>query len=226
MSKCCCSSVREWCACADRESPSMYSLRRMFTLLAQYLFSDKERMAGFGDALECRTYDPAGINSGISIQPATVVDPGNTENIPGILVQLSEDGVKLEPLAMRPDVNESVDYASHEEVWKATATVQFRCRDKDADIAGQMADAMLLFVTAIRTRLLRYIGWLKDYSPGGATEPKLTKNELDDTSTERWYESVVSVDITFTYAVGVAEDSKRLKDFSLFTTDMEGNINP
>lgn len=220
----CCSSLDRWCDCVRGASPSLHDLRRIFTLLLQYLFSDSSRLAEYSEALECRTYDSDKNNTKISISPTTVVDPGDTENIPGILVQAGDDGMQFEPAGLTSDVNESTDYASHEEVWKTTVQMQFVCRDKDADVAGIMSDAVMLFLVALRPKLFRTLSWLREFDPVSVTEPKIAKNELDDTSTDRWYESVASVKITAEYRVYVAEESRRLKDFSLYAHGKEGYV--
>lgn len=212
----CCRTLDEWGGCVRNLPPTMHNIRRVFTLLAQYLFSSKDRLEAFDGALDCRVY--TGRKGDLSIQPATVVDRGDTEIIPGIVVQLSEEGLQFEKESLRPETNESVDYAAHEETWKASATVQFKCLDRDAEVAGMMADALMMFMVALRDRLLYgSVPWLKGYDPVSVTEPKKSGNDSDDSASDVWYESVVSVKITIEYRVFVAHESKRLKEFSVYS---------
>ncbi|MCQ2172141.1 MAG: hypothetical protein MJZ17_05255 [Bacteroidales bacterium] len=219
----CCSSFSEWCRCVDGVEPSLHSIKRIFTLLVQYLFSDKDRLSGLSEALACRTYSSDKSETGLNIAPATVIDPGGTEVVPAILIQASNDGVKFEKIAMDPSVHESPDYASNTEVWKCDVVLQFRCLDRNGDVSGMMADALMLFLTSLRRGLLGRVPWLKEYVPVEITEPKLIKSEIDDTSSDKWYESIVAVQITYIYSVFVATESKRLKDFSLYPEGEPGN---
>lgn len=220
----CCSSFAEWCRCVEGVEPSLQSIKRIFTLLVQYLFSDKDRLAGLSDALACRTYSSNQAETGIHIAPATVVDPGDTEVVPAILIQASNDGVKFEKLAIDPSAHETPDYASNTEVWKCDAVLQFRCLDRDGDVAGLMADALMLFLTSLRRGLLERVPWLKEYVPVEITEPKMMKSDIDETSADKWYESIVAVQISYIYSVFVSTESKRLKDFSLYPGMRSGNI--
>lgn len=219
----CCSTFEQFCRCVKDLDPTLYNVRRIFTLLTQFLFSDSSRLAGLEEALACRTYTPGDANS-LKVAPATVVDPGSTENVPGVLIQCGEEGMQFTKVSMEPEMNETPDFAAHEEVWQFDCSVQFRCMDRDADIAGMMAEAIMLFVVALRPKLYRTLQWLKDYVPVSVSEPRLTKNDLDDTSSDRYYESIAAVKITGTYRVYVAEESKRLKDFSIITEPEAGLI--
>lgn len=215
-----CDTFAGWSDCVKEYSPNLHSIRRLFTLLAQYLFSDADRLSKFSEALACLTYKPdGGDGPGISIQPASVIDPGNTENVPGILVEASDEGMQLKKLAMSPEGKESKDYSATVEMWQGDVTIQFKCLNLDGDVACLMADALLMFLTAVRKRVLSVIPWMKEYEPLGETAPVLKRSEQDDTSSTRWYESVVSVKISFIYSVYVAIESKRLKDFSLHARD-------
>lgn len=212
-----CSTFEGWTDCVRESYPTLYSVRRLFTLLARYMFSDPDRLAQFSSALSCLAYNQDG-GPGISIQPASVVNPGNTENVPGILVEASDEGLQLKKLAMSPEARESGDYSATVEMWQGDVTIQFRCMNLDGDVACLMADALLMFLTAIRKRVLSVIPWMKEYEPVGETAPVLKKSEQDDSSATRWYESVVSVRISFIYSVYNAIESKRLKDFSMHTS--------
>jgi hypothetical protein len=77
-----------------------------------------------------------------------------------------------------------------------------------------MSDYLILFLAALEARLRETFGWLMDYKPVNQTEPTMTQKAQSDNTT-RWYESVVTLDIAYSYSVFVARESKRLKDFTM-----------
>lgn len=214
-----CSCWQDWHRCYKDASPSLNTLRRAFTALIRWAYSDPSKMADYGDALACYTYKPGSNKNPLSINPGSTIDPGDTQNVPGILISLGQ-GVQYEKVGMLPYLNESPDTASTELVNIASTTLTILCRDKDADVCCMMADLCTLFLFALTERLFNTWSWLRTYELQGQTEPKITQTEgaQDDT---KWYESTVTIKLEYEYRVFLARESKRLKDFTL-EADSEG----
>jgi hypothetical protein len=142
------------------------------------------------------------------------MDPGDTEQVPGILISCGKEGVSFDRPGISSKGAESPDTSAHYRNYLASAKLQFVCKAFDADVACMMADYLVLFLAAIEPRLRETFGWLMDYKPLNQTEPSLTQKAQSDTTT-KWYEAVVTMDIAYSYSVYVARESKRLKDFTV-----------
>lgn len=191
----------------------MNTLRRAFTSLVRWAFSDPSKMADYGEALECYTYKGAGADNTLNIAPSSTIDPGDTQNVPGILISLGQ-GVQYTHPAMQPYINEAPDTSEISLTSIASADITILCRDKDADVCCMMGDLCTLFLFAMTERLYNTWSWLRTYQIQGQTEPKITQAEggTDDT---KWYESTITIKIEYEYSVFTARESKRMKDFSL-----------
>lgn len=211
-----CTCWEEWHRCYKDASPSLNTLRRAFTALLRWAYSDPNKMADYGEALACYAYNPdPDANNIISINPGSTVDPGDTENIPGILVSF-DDGITFQQAGMQPYLNESKDTSTTELANLASTTLTVLCRDKDADVCCMMADLCALFLFALTERLFDTWHWLRIYNLAGQTEPKITKGSGEDDT--QWYESKLTIKIEYEYRAFIARESKRLKDFSLDST--------
>lgn len=219
-----CTCYEQWHRCFKDSSPSMSTLRRAFTLLARWAFSSKKNMADYGDILECYTYDATSDSNKLSINPGSVVDPGDAQNVPGILVSIPE-GIKYNKVAMQPEIHISPDTSTTTQVALAEAQIVFLIRDYDADICSYMGDLIALFLFAMRTRLFNTWNWLSDFDLEMQTEPKITTK--DETEATQWYESKVVFKLVFNYSVFVGRESKRLKDYTLYTKyDFPKDVKP
>lgn len=209
-----CTSLKEWMNCHFSDPPSLSSLRGSFTELTRYFFSNPNNLADFKDALSCRTWsdDPAKRN--INIEAGARTDPGDTENVPGITISLSE-GINFQRAGLSNQTPQNPDFSSEANVYLATSKVQFVCRDYDANIAGMMADALLMFLVSIEQHLRQTYRWLGIYHPLNQTEPRREKKATDPEAFEDWYESVLTMELTYTYSTFTAIESKRLKDYSI-----------
>lgn len=206
-----CPSLEAWERCYMGAPPTLNTLRRTFTALVRWAFSNAANTDGFADALGCLTWSE-GNDSQITIKPASVNDPGNTEVVPGIIISCGKEGISYSRVGISSVGAESPDTASHYRNRIAKVKMQFVCNAYDADVACYMSDYLMLFLSAMEPKLRETFGWLLDYDPSNQTEPTLTQKVQGDT---KWYESVVVVDIAYVFSVFVSRESKRLKDFTM-----------
>ena len=210
----CFPSLKAWCEYCSGSSPSLNNIRRAFTLLMRTAYANIADSEEYGEALACRSYSDDASASNISIQPASVIDPGDTQNVPGILVAVPE-GFQFQRRSMNPIASRSPDFASSQQITTGVATVSFTCRDKDADIACLMADLSLLVLMAARDAAFKAWGaWLLDYEVLGQSEPRLVRNEDDPKI--YWYESVVTLRLSLVYGAAVSVESKRMTGGSVY----------
>lgn len=208
-----CSCWAEWHRCYKDASPTLNTIRRAFTSLLRWAYSDPSKMADFGDALACYTYDNSpDANNIIEIAPDTMADPGDAEILPSIAISLG-DGVAFQSPSMQPYLNESPDTSTTELATIASTTLNIKCRDKDASVCCLMTDLCALFLFALTERLFNTWSWLRVYSLQQQTEPKKTNAQGQDDT--HWYESVLTIKLEYEYRVFTARESKRLKDFTL-----------
>lgn len=214
-----CTCWQDWHRCYKDASPTLNTIRRAFTSLLRWAYSDPSKMADFGDALGCYTYNnEPGANNIITIASDTAAHPGETELFPGIYVSLGE-GVSFQSPSMQPYLNESPDTSTTELATIASTNITIRCLDKDPSICCLMADLCAMFLFAMTERLFNTWSWLRIYSLQNQTEPtKKTGEGNDDT---HWYESTLTFKMEYEYRVFTARESKRLKDFSLESTPMD-----
>lgn len=211
-----CTTLDCWQSCFKDASPNLSTLRRAFTLLARWPFLNQSNMGEFADALGCYVYDPNSPTNKISITAGSTIDPGDSENVPGIVVSLGDNGVTY----THPTLNSTSFMSSDTSVINRTATAEvdltFLFRDRSSDVCCQMADLMAMFLFAMYDRLFETWRWLAKYELKQQTEPKLT-TKGEDTS-NKWYECTLVFSLAYNYTVMVARESKRLKDFTLDTT--------
>lgn len=214
MSKTCPVNIAEWSDCYCAAPPTLSSIRGGFTTLLRYFFSNSNNFADNKEILGCMEYSEDPKESKLQINAAGAFDPYDTNNIPGITISLG-DGVEFNTPAINPTYISSRDFARETTVSLGTANIQITCRDKNADISCAMADACLLFCTAIRKTLFNTWGWLKEYRIIKQTEPKL--NKISEESNLQWYDSSLVIQIVYQYSIDIEIESKRLKDFSSYS---------
>lgn len=203
-----CSCLDELFACYHGAPPSMSTLRRLFTLLARWPFASSDNMSGYEDALACLTWSPDPTKSHIKIEPASVVNPGDTSNIPGILVAL-KDGIQLKRAGIGDTGATLSDYSGRVSSFIGSADIVLTCRHQDADVTCMMADLLLLFLTAVQGYIIGSFRWAINYVPVGQTEPKLTFKEGD--ADTKWYESIVEIHLDFSYDTFTTREAPRLR---------------
>jgi hypothetical protein len=217
-----CPSLDAWRTCFIDAPPSMNTLRHAFTTLLKWAYANAVNKDSFSDALGCLVFDTDPSKSQISIQSSSALDPGDTENVPGIIVSCDQ-GIKFERQWISSEGAASPDFASNERLWLAHASIKFVCRHYDADVACMMSDFTTMFLTAMEPVLYETFNWILDYKPAAQTEPTITqKTQTEDAA--KWYESTVNFELNYRYSVFVARESKRLKDFSLVAKPKPGEI--
>lgn len=194
----------EFIKCHQYDAPGLFTFRKLFTELLQYFFSDSSHFADYEENLKC-------LADGIKVQPGSVADPGDTENIPAVLISIAE-GIQFQRPWMVSDPVVSPDYSTHKNFNIGTVKITFACRHYDASIAGMIADAITMYLTGMETLIREtYHTWLMDYKPVIVTEPKLAQKATDPNSFENWYESTVVFELQFSYIITARRESKRLK---------------
>lgn len=210
-----CATIEDWKLCYTEASPSLNTLRRAFTALLCWAFEHPQNMDGFEEALGCLTWDKDNAITELTIQPGSAIDPGDTENVPGIIVSCGKDGVRY----TRP-YNDALSALSPDTsagtlTYIAEVNVEVLCRNNDADIACVMADYVMLFLSAVGPLLRRTFRWFLDYTPVSQTEPvSVSKSESDPTA--RWYETTVTFKIEYSYDISIFEESQRLKTAAVY----------
>lgn len=206
-----CKDLDELFRCVAAPSPSLNEFRRTFTALAMYAFSNVASSSDYGDALACRTYDPNNEASKIHVQAQSVVDPADTENIPGILVSVKE-GVQFKRMGFGDSMKEAYTMAHTTKGWLGSVDITFTCRDWDADVSCMEADYLMLVLSALKDRMHENWRWLLDYYPATVTEPTLKRPEGDESGATKWYESTFVLHLDYVYSVSVARESVPLRD--------------
>ncbi len=208
-----CESIETWMKCHELDSPGVGVLRNTFTKLIKYFFSSKENLSKFDSDLECRL-------DGMHIVPGAVIDPGNTNNVPGIVITTGE-GVNMDRPWLIAQVDKEPDFATQENVHWATVNMTFVCLDFDADICAKIADAVMFALVSIEPMLLETWRWLKQYKPKQQTSPQLARKATDQNAFEDFYESRVIVELQYVYATLTRRESRRMQDYA-FTGDVVG----
>lgn len=204
-----CTCFDEWFRCFREAPPSLNTLRRAFTALLRFAYSDVSRFDGYSDALSCLTYSDEAKNSKLTIKPSTTNDPGDTEDIPGIVISIPE-GVNYEPVGFTPIAQESDDTSNWQQSLMATANITIISRNYDADMCCTMSDINTLFLFSLYQRLFETWNWLRNYTLKQQTEPKMSQTSEEDPT--KWYESTVVLELKFEYNTFASRESKRLKD--------------
>ena len=211
-----CVDLQEWEECFIEAPPTIFTLRKCFTILLRYFYGNPNNFGEFSDAVGCLTYSDSEKDSALHIAPGGTHDPGNTENVPGILVSIG-DGISYSKEWIDAKGTTSPDFASHTNVRTATVKLTFIHRHIDAEIAGIMCDLTTMFITAIEEKIRRTFNWVRGYDIDSQTEPKRARKATDPEAFEDFYESMSTLTIVYTYSVFVAEESKRLKDYSIMS---------
>lgn len=209
-----CSTIAEWEECYKDSAPTLNSLRGAFTAILRIAFSDPARMNGASDDLGCLLYSDIPGESELYIHASSVKDPGDTEQIPGIIVSMGDAGVELDRVSWDTTGSYTSDFSARVVHYMAAANVIITCRHANADVACMMSDYVLLYMMVMEDKFRYSKGWIRDYVVRNQTEPKLT-SLAQESGAATWYESTVTVNIKYEVSAFVARESKRLKDFSV-----------
>lgn len=206
-----CRDLDELFRCVADPSPSLNEFRRTFTALTMFAFANVGSSADYRGALECRAFSDDPQLSKIHVQAQSVIDPADTENIPGVLVSVKE-GVQFKRMGFGDNMNEAYTMAHSTKGWLASADITFTCRDWDADVSCMEADYLMMVMSALKDRLHENWRWLQDYYPSAVTEPKMVRPDGDESGATRWYESTFVLHIDYIYSVSVVRESVPLRD--------------
>lgn len=205
-----CESIEEWKRCHEMDSPGISTLRNTFTRLIKHFFNDRKNVIEYGEDLACRISD----GDGLHIAPGSVIDPGNTNMVPGIIITTG-DGISLDRPWLMAQVERNPDFATVHNVHLATVNMTFVCYDFDADICAKMSDAVMFAMVSIEPMLLETWPWLKQYRPKQQTSPQLSRKATDQNAFEDFYESRVIVELLYEYVTVTRRESRRLQDYGI-----------
>lgn len=206
-------SFKEWYNCFCNTPPTLNNIRRGFTMLTRYCFSNPENYADNAEILGCMKYSDQPGEGDLSIIAKGAQDPANTELIPGIFISLS-DAVQYAPYYIGPYTSTSSDRARITSSLTATANIQIKCSHKNADVSCAMADMCMLFFMAAIPHIKRAWGWVSQVNIQGQTEPKLQQLSESDTS-NKYYDSILAIQLIYQYSINIDTESKRLKAYTL-----------
>lgn len=201
-----CVSLEDWGTKCSEAPPGLSSLKTGFVLLLKLFFNSPSMLGPWEDALECVA------NGKLKIEPGTAVDPGNTENVPSIIVSTGEGLQLSKPWIGAPQGNLGGDYSTQINMHQCDVAVNFLVRHFNADIADQMADALMMLLIGSEQQIRNTWTWVVDYAPVNQTEAKRARQAQDPESFEEWYEARVAVKLTYIMSVAVRQESKRIAE--------------
>ena len=211
-------SIEAWRDCYVNASPTLNTLRSMFTALICHAFSNDKNMDDFSDELSCLTWSPDSSESSIYIKPGGVNDTGDTESVPGIIITCGKEGISYEPVGMGLYSSFTPDTAGRTISYKSYVNISFVCRHKDADVSAMVSDYVLFVLVSATPLFYTTFSWLLNYVPVQQTEPTLTQKSQTEGASQ-WYESTVIVRLDYEYAIASYIESKRLKAIEINTSN-------
>lgn len=159
------------------------------------------------DGLSC-TFDD------LVVKPGNIIDPGNTNNVPGIIITTGE-GIQLETPWISAQIVETPDYATMRNVHQATITVAIMCLHFDPDMTAMMSDEVMALLVSAEPYLWEAWEWMLLYRPQGQSSPKLARKATDPEAFENYYESVASVQVQYEYSTVTRQESRRMQDYMI-----------
>lgn len=198
--------MHDWCERCMQAPPGLSSLRSGFVLLFKLFFSSPSMLGPWKDALACLPSNKLKIYAGSS------VDPGDTENVPSIVVSAGEGLQLSKPWLGAPQGNLGGDFSTQINMHQVDVTLSFKVRHYDSDIADMMADALMMLLIGSEQQILRTWTWVRDYAPVGQTEAKRARQATDPEAFEDWYEATVSLKLIYDMKVTVRLESKRIAE--------------
>lgn len=203
-----CPDFQAWLRCHEHKSPGLWEFRNVFTKMMQYHFLVNGKMTDHAhDGLTC-TFDD------LTVKPGNIIDPGNTNNVPGIIITTGE-GIQLETPWINAQIVETPDYATIGNVHQATVTITIMCLHFDADMVAMMSDEVMALLVSAEVPLWQAWGWMLLYRPLGQTSPRLARKATDPEAFENYYESSANVQIQYEYSTVTRQESRRMQDYML-----------
>lgn len=202
-----CEDFAQWKLCHELDSPGIYTLRNVFTKVIKYFFSREENLSSYGEDLACKI-------DKFHIAPGAVIDPGNTNMVPGIIITTG-DGVSLDTPWISAQVERTPDYATTRNVHLASVPMTMICYEYDADLCAKISDAVLYALVTAEPMFFETWNWLVQYRPKQQTSPQLSRKATDQESFENFYESRVVVEVQYEYGTVTRRESRRMQDYTL-----------
>lgn len=206
-------SFNEWSDCFCNTPPTLNNIRRGFVTLAKYCFSNPDNYSDNKDILGCLKYSDDPKERDITVVAKGAQDPTDTQLVPGVFISLA-DQVQFTNFYIGDARLRSRDTASRTSSLQATANVAIRCSHKNADICCAMSDMCLLFFMAAIPHIKNAWGWVQQINIVSQSEPKLQQLSESDTS-NKYYESVLVIQLIYQYSINIDIESKRLKAYTL-----------
>jgi len=196
-------------ACCDGRGLNTVRLRRLFTVLAQDLFSDPEQLDEYREELACLKYDVENPKaSQLHIGPSFVARGKDVSN--GIFISVQE--MRLEKVGMGDRMSVSQDGATVTYVKKAKANIRLRIRHTDIDVALMMGESMVVYFEALEP-LLKHVPGLLEYDVVYMGEAGEDKPEP-----EARYRVDLHLRVVYQLLIEVTQESHKLKKFGIAVT--------
>lgn len=206
-------SFKEWRDCFCNTPPTLNNIRKGFTMLARYCFSNPNNYDANKEILGCIKYSDDPKERDITVVAKGAQDPADTQLIPGVFISL-QDQVQFQEYYIGPHRDISDDTARITSSLKATANVVIKCSHKNADVSCAMGDMCMLFFMAAMPHIHNAWGWLSEIRIVSQSEPKLQQLSESDTS-NKYYDSLLVIQIVYQYSINIDTESKRLKASTL-----------
>lgn len=202
-----CPDFQSWLRCHEFKSPGIWTFRNVFTRMLHYHFLVGKNMIDGDSGLDCDL-------DKFTIRPGNIIDPGNTNNVPGIIVTTGE-GVRLEQPWITSQMIDEPDYATMKNIHQATVDIALMCLHFDADMVAKISDEVLALVVSNEVPLFTAWEWLLLYTPSAQTSPKLARKAENPEAFENYYESIVQLKLTYEYSTITRVESRRMQDYTL-----------
>lgn len=154
-----------------------------------------------------RPVDAAGKEGTLTVDFTHVFDDKKPDRVPGIFVGFG--GVSLRKLALGDHHSHSEDRATENLTRGTKLTIKVHHIAKSLDDAHDLAEMSQLFLLAM-SRVIRFATGAEGFEVQGYAES--VKNKLSNLATN--YEVVLSIEISYTLAAALSEESHRIRVIS------------
>lgn len=202
-----CEDFQAWLYCHELDSPGLFTFRNAFTKVLKYYFSNPKNLITWRDDLACEV-------DKFTVKPGAIIDPGNTNNVPGIIITTG-DGINYETPWIHAQINRQPDFATDKNVHLAKVNMTMVCLHFDADIVAKISDEVMACLTAYEVLFQETWNWLQLWRPVQQTSPQLARKAQDPEAFENFFESRVVVELTYEYGNVLRRESRRMQDYML-----------
>lgn len=186
------------------------AFRRIIMLMLRGHYASSENYPADLQHLSCYTWKPkekSGKEGTLAVDFTYKFDDKKPDNVPGIFVGFG--GSVLSKLGMGDHHSHSMDRATENLTKSSKLTIRVHHITKSLDDSCDLAEMSQLFLLAM-SRVVRHVTGAEGFEVLGYSEA--VKNKLS--SDESNYEVVLSVEISYTLAAALSEESHRIRVIS------------